>query len=213
MRHLGPSTRWWSKHTVLLELKDARMLTRLVEQVDGYAKLVDEHAELFAELFGALLGEPVMFDGPTERWIVWPAAGAGTDPREAELRKRGVRAVGYTVASASHLFAVGPGAARIEARCDVSEATMRITSTDDPRLADLVHLGAGEGFATYSGRFEGKPALIVDSGTLADFMDDDDDVTENVGVTVSATVSARDRHIEELRRRQASSFGRIRTER
>lgn len=44
---------------VLLELKDDRQLTRLVEQVDGYSKLVDEHAGLFGELYGALLGEPV----------------------------------------------------------------------------------------------------------------------------------------------------------
>lgn len=80
---------------VLLELKDARMLTRLVEQVEGYAALVDAHADLFAELFGALLGESVRFDAPTEKWIVWSAAGDGPDPREAELRARGIRVVGY----------------------------------------------------------------------------------------------------------------------
>ena len=31
-------------------------------QVEGYAKLIDEHAELFAELYGALLGQAVTFD-------------------------------------------------------------------------------------------------------------------------------------------------------
>lgn len=93
---------------VLLELKDARMLTRLVEQVEGYAKLIDEHADLFAELFGALLGEPVTFDGPTEKWIVWPAAGAGADPREQELRARGIRVVGYEVDGDRYGFRVGP---------------------------------------------------------------------------------------------------------
>jgi hypothetical protein len=80
---------------VLLELKDARMLTRLVEQVECYAALMDEHAELFAALFEALLGEPVTFDGPAEKWIVWPAARASADPREEELRARSIRVVEY----------------------------------------------------------------------------------------------------------------------
>lgn len=80
---------------VLLELKDDRMLTRLVEQVEGYARLVDEHADLFADLYGALLGHEVRFDGSTEKWIVWPAAGEHVDPREKELRQRGIRVVGY----------------------------------------------------------------------------------------------------------------------
>jgi hypothetical protein len=92
---------------VLLELKDARMLTRLVEQVEGYGKLVDEHADLFAELFGALLGEQVTFDGPTERWIVWPAAGTEADPREEELRLKGIRVVTYTVDKETCRFRVG----------------------------------------------------------------------------------------------------------
>ncbi len=80
---------------VLMELKDTRMLTRLVEQVEGYARLVDEHADLFKGLFGALLGHDVTFDAPTEKWIVWPAAGDDVDPREAELRELGIRVVGY----------------------------------------------------------------------------------------------------------------------
>ncbi len=71
------------------------MLTWLVEQVDGYAKLIDEHADLFAGFFGALLGHDLTFDGPTQKWIVWPQAGDGVDPREAELRELGVRGVGY----------------------------------------------------------------------------------------------------------------------
>lgn len=81
---------------VLLELKDARMLTRLVEQVERYSALIDEHADLFAELFGALLGESVRFDGPTEKWIMWPAARDGREPWEEDLRARNIRVVGYT---------------------------------------------------------------------------------------------------------------------
>lgn len=92
---------------VLLELKDNRMLTRLVAQVEGYAALIDEHADAFAELFGALLGETVRFDGPTEKWIVWPAAGPGRDPREEELARRGIRVVTYVVHGEGYAFRVG----------------------------------------------------------------------------------------------------------
>jgi hypothetical protein len=93
---------------VLLELKDARQLTRLVEQVEGYAKLIDEHADLFAELFGVLLGERVAFDAPAEKWIVWPIAGETKDPREAELAVRRIRVVGYSTNSGGgYSFRVG----------------------------------------------------------------------------------------------------------
>lgn len=100
--------------TVLLELKDARMLTRLVEQIGGYSKLVDEHADLFAELFGALLAEPVMFDAPTEKWIVWPAAGPGPDPREEELRAKGIRVVECEVGDGYAFRVSGSGRSRAE---------------------------------------------------------------------------------------------------
>lgn len=72
------------------------MLTRLVEQVEGYVALMDAHAQSFEKLYSAVLGEPVGFDGPTEKWIVWPTAGDGTDPREAELASRGIRVLGYS---------------------------------------------------------------------------------------------------------------------
>jgi len=49
-----------------------------------------------AELYGALLGRPVRFGGGAEKWIVWPAAGEQVDPREDELRGRGIRVVGYS---------------------------------------------------------------------------------------------------------------------
>lgn len=94
---------------VLLELKDDRMLARLIEQVERYAALVDEHAELFAELYGALLGETIEFDAPTEKWIVWPAVGAGSDPRAAELATKGIRVVSYGERDGRYTFRVGPG--------------------------------------------------------------------------------------------------------
>ncbi len=95
---------------VLLELKDDRMLTRLVEQVDSYAALVDAHADPFADLFGALLGETIKFDARTEKWIVWPAAGSGSDPREAELGAKGIRVVAYEERDGNYTVRVGGAA-------------------------------------------------------------------------------------------------------
>jgi hypothetical protein len=92
---------------VLIELKDKRMLTRLVEQLDGFAALLDEHADRFASLFGALLGRDVRFDGLAERWLVWPAAGPGPDPRESELASKGIRVVGYEEHDGAYVMRVG----------------------------------------------------------------------------------------------------------
>lgn len=92
---------------VLIELKDARLLKRLVEQVEGYATLLDMHADLFAQLFGEILGESIRFDQPAEKWIVWPAAGKGPDPHEADLATKGIRAVTYTESDGVFALRVG----------------------------------------------------------------------------------------------------------
>lgn len=84
---------------VVIELKTERQLTRLVEQVTTYARLVDQQAVLFAQLYEALLGQPVSFAAPCERWIVWPAVG-DREPRAAELAALGVRSAGYEVKGA-----------------------------------------------------------------------------------------------------------------
>ncbi len=81
---------------MLLELKSDRLLTELTRQVNGYSALIDEHAAGFASLFGALLGEDVRFDAPTEKWIVWPAAGDGPGRQERELARSGIRVVTYS---------------------------------------------------------------------------------------------------------------------
>ena len=96
---------------VLLELKDSRLMTRLVEQVDAFAALVDLHADLFAQLYSALLGSEVRFAGPTEKWIVWPALGDGADRRHAELCARGLRVVTYRHEQGAFRFRVEPGPA------------------------------------------------------------------------------------------------------
>lgn len=41
---------------------------------------------------------------------------------------------------------------------------IKLDTVADARLTEVTHLGAGEGFGTYLGRFDGKPAFIVDNG-------------------------------------------------
>lgn len=194
---------------VLLELKDSRQLGRLVEQVEGYAGLIDTHADLFADLFGALSGEFVKFDGPTEKWLVWPSAGDGADRRTGELLKRGIRVVGYAPQEGGYSFVVGPGAAAsAPRRGTVAKATFRIGSIHDPRVTSLVRIGGGEGFATHTGHFDGKAAFIVDCGTLADFFDEGDDLrAESVTVQVFEDETARARYVDDLRRRAPAALG------
>lgn len=92
----------------VIELKPRRELLRLVEQVTGYAKLVEEHLDLFEELCSVILGRHVELVGACERWIVWPAAkGHDRDPREAELADLGIRVVVYTESEHGFELAVG----------------------------------------------------------------------------------------------------------
>ena len=93
---------------MLLELKDARQLTRLARQVTTYADLVDAHADRFASLFGALLGEEVTFDAPTEKWIVWPLEGVDRHPRAGTLAGS---AIGWAGAAFGHESLVAYGVA------------------------------------------------------------------------------------------------------
>lgn len=72
-----------------------------------YAVLVDEHADLFAELLSATLGKDVSFVGPCEKWIVWPMAGEVRDPREDALVDAGIRVVGYVEKGGGFRFRVG----------------------------------------------------------------------------------------------------------
>jgi len=92
---------------VAIELKSGREMARLVEQVGAYAASVDENADLFADLFSALIGSTVAFSGACERWIAWPSAGATVDPREPELAAHGIRVVGYSPSAGDFAFRVG----------------------------------------------------------------------------------------------------------
>ena len=94
---------------VLLELKSSRDLNQLIKQVVGYSTLLEEHRDLFAAFYGAILGRDVHFDdGPPETWIVWPeATGHEKDPREEELRVQGIRVVSYVGTGPEYSFRVG----------------------------------------------------------------------------------------------------------
>jgi hypothetical protein len=80
---------------VVMELKSARQMTRLVEQVEAYARLIHDHLDLVTELFGVLLGRPVSLEGPPAKWIVWPHPASGRERREEALAREGIRVVGY----------------------------------------------------------------------------------------------------------------------
>jgi hypothetical protein len=96
------------RRPVVIELKPAREMTRLVEQVSAYAALVEAHLERFAELFTVVLGRAVALEGPCERWIVWPEVpGRDVDPREDELAGLGIRVVGYREVGEGFEFRVG----------------------------------------------------------------------------------------------------------
>lgn len=86
------------------------MLPRLVEQIDGYASFMEAHVDSFAKLYAAVLGESVEFDGRAEKWIVWPSAGDGVEPREGELAEKGIRVVSYRETEGGRYeFGVGRG--------------------------------------------------------------------------------------------------------
>jgi hypothetical protein len=80
---------------VVMELKSARQMRRLVEQLTEYAAIMEQYYSQFERLYSAALGERIHFSGPPERWLVWPAVRSGADPREAELARQGIRVVQY----------------------------------------------------------------------------------------------------------------------
>jgi hypothetical protein len=92
---------------VLIELKPSRAMKELLRQTAAYAQILERHRAEVAELAGAVLGREVVLQGSIQKWIVWPAAGVGTDPREAEFGAAGVRVVGYSPAGTGYDFSVG----------------------------------------------------------------------------------------------------------
>ncbi len=49
-------------------------------------------------------------------------------------------------------------------------------SAIETRVADVAEHNGGEGYVVMLARFDGKPSVIVDQGTLANLLDEDDRV-------------------------------------
>lgn len=98
---------------VVIELKTERQMSRLIEQVQAMADVVDAHRERFGRLFSAILSSSVVLDLPCERWMVWPAApGHPVDPRASHLNGLGISVASYCQAGTafkSTLAPVAPG--------------------------------------------------------------------------------------------------------
>ncbi len=110
---------------VLIELKNSRMLTRLVEQVESYSALLDEFSEEFEALYTAILGEPIRFDAVAERWIVWPSSGRHPDPHGNFLAEKRIRLAAYTKVENSFSFMVGIGRPR-GSLCNSTDAVVPV---------------------------------------------------------------------------------------
>jgi hypothetical protein len=92
---------------VVMELKSTRQMRRLVEQLTAYAAIMEQYYGQFERLYSAVLGEGIRFSGPPEKWLVWPVAGSGADPREAELARQGIRVVQYERGDSCFKFRIG----------------------------------------------------------------------------------------------------------
>jgi hypothetical protein len=84
-----------SWHPMLIELKSERAMKRLIEQLNGFSGLIEQHREVFANLASTVLGIPIQWSGPTQKVLVWPAVDKPVDPRASELAELGIRCIGY----------------------------------------------------------------------------------------------------------------------
>lgn len=78
-----------------IELKSERAMKRLIEQLDRFSSLIDQHLDAFGRLASTMLEIPIQWSGSTQKVLVWPAADKPVDPRASELGQRGIRCVGY----------------------------------------------------------------------------------------------------------------------
>jgi hypothetical protein len=57
---------------------------------------------------------------------------------------------------------------------DMTRLSFQTLSEIAHRTAHIVTVGGGEGFALMTALFDGKASVIVDQGTMADFLDEED---------------------------------------
>lgn len=95
---------------VLIELKSARQMTRLLEQLRSYAQEMARYTAAFERLYSAVFGRDIHFTAPPERWLVWPAAGdmQKVDPRATELSRQGIHVVQYAPRVPPFQFVANP---------------------------------------------------------------------------------------------------------
>lgn len=70
-----------------------------------------------------------------------------------------------------------------------------VKSMRDRRITHLLPLGEGEGFTTYLAAFTKKPAIVVDSGMMNDFLDEADRIAEPVSILMFDSVEERDDYV------------------
>jgi len=92
---------------VLIELKTLRARKDLLRQVTTYGDVLAEHLGALAKLTSCVLGQDVRFEGPPEKWIVWPRAGAHPDPCSDEFAAVEVRVIAYEQRGDGYLFRAG----------------------------------------------------------------------------------------------------------
>jgi len=91
---------------VVIELKSKRD-RRIINQVNNYSMIVNDHKDKFEMLFSEILGKEIKFTSACDKWIVWPGItnkGTGEldiEPREHELKEKGITAVTYQKSSTS----------------------------------------------------------------------------------------------------------------
>ena len=93
---------------LIVELKTERAMTRLARQLSDFARLIESHRPAFERLYSAVLGAELRFTHTPEKWLLWPEAGHGADPREQELADQGIGVVQYAAKHEGYRFHVGP---------------------------------------------------------------------------------------------------------
>lgn len=89
----------------------------------------------------------------------------------------------------------------------VDPTVLNLASLKDARIANIVALGTGEGFSTFTGTFGGRPALFIDCGTVNAVLDEEDRVTSPVTVYIFDGQTERNAYIENMRRTRPDVLG------